>query len=432
MSEELDRGAMEPKRELSMMGADEAGGEHAQGAATSEAPASRGGSSVESGKYVAAGDGGSGRRLVGVVAIIVVAILVVSSGFLTNISLAGWSDMWNNLGLNKVITTTNVDQRILKEESLVIDVSKNTKPSVVSIGASRSLSQWFGGGEESQEQGIGTGFIISEDGLILTNKHVVADTSITYTVVTNDEKRYEVKNIYRDPVNDLAIIKIEASGLEPIELGDSGSLEVGQFVIAIGNALGEFSNTVTTGVVSGLGRSITAGSSSGQFQEQLDNVIQTDAAINSGNSGGPLLNSAGQVIGINTAVSTSGQNLGFAIPINDAKPILDEFKRTGKIAGPAYLGVSYQVVTQRTALLNEVPQGMYIQQVVAGSPAAEAGIQTGDIVTKIDDKDMRESNDLSTHIRSKKIGDTVKLTYWREGQDGTKTVEAKLIESPAQ
>lgn len=380
-------------------------------------------------KYVAAGSAnGNGKLLVGV-GLIVVAALLIGSGWLSHFSSSTLNDWWQNLVGTRV--TTNLDQRILKEESLVIDVAKQTKPSVVSIGATQEVSRLFGS-SQTEEQGIGTGFVISEDGLILTNKHVVSDTSTQYTVVTNDEKRYEVKKIYRDPSNDLALIKIEASGLTPIELGDSDKLEVGQFVMAIGNALGEFNNTVTTGVVSGLGRSITASSSGGGFQEQLDNVVQTDAAINSGNSGGPLLNSAGQVIGINTAVSTSGQNLGFAIPINDAKPILEEFRKTGRIAGAPYLGVSYQVVTQRTALLNEIPQGMYVQQVVSGSPAEAAGVKTGDIITKLDDKDMRESNDLSNFVKGKRIGDKVKVTVWREGQDEGVVLEATLGETPGQ
>ncbi|TSC53199.1 MAG: protease, partial [Microgenomates group bacterium LiPW_16] len=171
-------------------------------------------------------------------------------------------------------------------------------------------------GGEKVEQDIGTGFIILADGMIVTNKHVVADTSAKYRVITKDDKTYEVVKIYRDPVNDLAILKIEATGLKPVEMGDSSKLKVGQFVIAIGTALGEFRNTVTTGVISGLGRGITAGSPFEGYVERLDNVIQTDAAINPGNSGGPLLNSAGQVIGVNIAVAASGQNIGFAIPIN--------------------------------------------------------------------------------------------------------------------
>jgi serine protease Do len=330
----------------------------------------------------------------------------------------------------KVGNTINLDQRVVKEESLVIDVVKRTSPSVVSIAASQRLNDFFGNNSTNQVQGIGTGFIISENGLILTNKHVVSESDTKYTVITNDNKRYDVTNIYRDPANDLAIIKVNGDKLKPLEMGDSSKLEVGQFVIAIGNALGEFQNTVTTGVVSGLGRGITAQSQLGSFQESLEDLIQTDAAINPGNSGGPLLNSAGQVIGMNTAVSAQAQNIGFAIPINSAKAIVDQFNRTGRIQGPPYLGVGYRAISQRAAILNDVPQGMYINAVANGSPAAGTGLEVGDIITKIDDKEMKDGADLAETIRSKKIGDTVKLEYWRDGV--TKSTEAKLIEAPAE
>jgi len=196
------------------------------------------------------------------------------------------------------------NQKILNEESVVIDVAEKVSPSVVTVGISKTqktlqfpgFGQFFYFGlpqekEEKIEQDIATGFILTRDGLIVTNKHVVSDTSAKYRVITKDDKTYDVKKIYRDPTNDIAILKIDASGLLPVELGDSSKLKVGQFVIAIGTALGEFRHTVTTGVISGIGRSITAGSPLEGYVEQLDNVIQTDAAINPGNSGGPLLNS---------------------------------------------------------------------------------------------------------------------------------------------
>jgi S1-C subfamily serine protease len=357
--------------------------------------------------------------------ILILAILLVGSGWLSQLS-----GRLNNWVASLRTTTTTLNQKVVNEESLVIDVAKKTQPSVVSIGGSQTLSNFLGNGSDDQSQGIGTGFILNANGVILTNKHVVSDTTIKYSVVTNDGKKYDVKQIYRDPAHDLAIIKIDVTNLTPLEQGDSSKLQVGQFVIAIGNALGEFSNTVTTGVVSGLGRGITAGDPFGGFQERLDDVIQTDAAINPGNSGGPLLNSAGQVIGINTAVSSNAQNIGFAIPINVAKPVIDEFNRTGKIAGPPFLGVGYQVISQRAALLNSVPQGMYLTQIVSDSPAAKAGLQTGDIVTKIDGQKMTDTNDLAKVIQTKKIGDTVTLEYYRDGE--TKTTKATLVEAPAQ
>jgi S1-C subfamily serine protease len=231
---------------------------------------------------------------------------------------------------------------------VVIDVADRASPSVVTVSVKTprqrvlqfspfgGFSEGFRGGED---QDIGSGFVVSENGLIVTNKHVVSDTSATYKVITKEDKEYEVKEISRDPSNDIAVLKIDASSLKPIELGDSSDLKVGQFVIAIGTALGEFRHTVTTGVVSGLGRGITAGSSFEGYVERLDNVIQTDAAINPGNSGGPLLNSAGQVIGINVAIAEGANNIGFAIPVNIVKEALKVFNSTGKFPAKAFLGL---------------------------------------------------------------------------------------------
>lgn len=172
------------------------------------------------------------------------------------------------------------------------------------------------------EQNIGSGFVVSAKGIFITNKHVVADDNAEYIVITNDKKEYHVQQIYKDPLNDLALLKVDAKNLKPLTLGDSAKLELGQTVIAIGTPLGQFTNTVTSGIISGLGRGITAGSRYEGYVERLDNVIQTDAAINPGNSGGPLLNSNGEVIGINTAVASQGQNIGFAIPVNVIKDLL--------------------------------------------------------------------------------------------------------------
>ena len=202
-------------------------------------------------------------------------------------------------------------------------------------------------------------------------------------------------------------------------------------MVAIGTALGQFRNTVTQGVVSGLGRGITAGDSLQGYVEQLDNVIQTDAAINPGNSGGPLLNTNGQVIGINVAVAQGANNIGFAIPVNTVKASLTQFQATGKFIGKPYLGVEYQMVTEQSAVLNSVPQGAYVVSVVAGSPAEKAGVLTNDIITKIDGQSVTDpSTDFSKIIAGKKIGDTVKLDIYRNGQ--TVTVSATLSESPTQ
>lgn len=331
-------------------------------------------------------------------------------------------------------------QRILNEESVVIDVAENVSPSVITISISTTqktlelpgfgqLPFYFGvpqGTQQQIEQDIASGFVISQDGLIVTNKHVVSDTSAKYKVITKDDKTYEVEKIYRDPANDIAILKIDASGLKPVEMGDSGNLKVGQFVIAIGTALGEFRHTVTTGVISGIGRSITAGSPLEGYVEQLDNVIQTDAAINPGNSGGPLLNSAGQVIGINVAVSLEGQNIGFALPINIVKESIENFNKTGQFQR-AFLGVRYQMISRETAILNDVPEGAYIVEVVTGSPAEKAGIIKGDIITKFDGQAVREEDGgLAKLISKKKIGDVVKMTVWQEGKE--MELEVKLEE----
>ena len=191
---------------------------------------------------------------------------------------------------------------------------------------------------------------------------------------------------------------------------------MGQFAIAIGTALGSFRNTVTTGVISGLGRGITAGDAYQGYVEQLDNVIQTDAAINPGNSGGPLLNSSGQVIGINVAVAQGAQNIGFAIPVNVVKDALNQFKGAGRFIGKAYLGVEYQMIPKQTAILNNVPQGAYVVNVVTGSPAANAGIQPGDIITKMDAEELNETKPLSEVIKNKKAGDVLNIDIWRNGE----------------
>ncbi|MDP3888910.1 MAG: trypsin-like peptidase domain-containing protein [bacterium] len=324
-------------------------------------------------------------------------------------------------------------QRILNEESVVIDVAERVSPSVVTIGISKTSKTlefpsfddfFFGfpGGSPQQkeqkiEQDIATGFIITPDGLIVTNKHVVEDTSAKYKVITKDDKTYEVKKIYRDPSNDIAILKVDVSGLKPVEMGDSSKLKAGQFVIAIGTALGEFRHTVTTGVISGLGRGIIAGSPFEGSVEKLDDVIQTDAAINPGNSGGPLLNSSGQVIGVNAAVASEGQNVGFAIPINVIKASIENFNQTGQFSRP-YLGIRYIMVSQEVAIMNEIPEGAYVRQVIVDSPADKAGVKSGDILTHFDGRMINNTDEgLSKLISGKKVGDKVELTIWRDGKE---------------
>lgn len=329
-----------------------------------------------------------------------------------------------------------IDQRLLNEESVVINVAESVSPSVVTVAIQRreqrgfvfDVFEGFRQREESgQPRDIGTGFVVSEDGLIVTNKHVVSESGATYKVVTKDGTEYDVETISRDPSNDIAVLKINANGLTPLELGNSDDLRVGQFVVAIGTALGEFRHTVTTGVISGLGRGIAAGSAFEGFVERLDDVIQTDAAINPGNSGGPLLNSVGQVIGINVAVAAGAENIGFAIPVNVVKDALNQFQTTGSFAAKPFLGVQYQMISQQAAVLNDVPQGAYITDVVGGSPAEGAGIEVDDIITKFDGKDVRDENGgLAELISQKKPGDSVSFEVWRNGE--TLSLQATLSE----
>jgi len=354
---------------------------------------------------------------------IVVLVLAVLAG---NNNTENWQEKLAMIFKGEENSTSLVEQKLLKEENVVIDVAEKVSPSVVTVSVElpeRSFLQLspFGGFQQRTQGGeprdIGSGFIVDSEGLIVTNKHVVDQEGATYTVITQDDQEYEVQTISRDPSNDIAILKIDASGLPAAELGDSDNLKVGQFAIAIGTALGEFRHTVTTGVVSGLGRGITAGSAYEGFVERLDNVIQTDAAINPGNSGGPLINSAGQVIGVNVAVADGAENIGFAIPINVVKTGLTQFNDTGHFASKPFMGVEYQMIPRQTALLNDVPQGAYIINILDGSPADSAGLEPDDIVTEFDGTSLTDETDLADLIASKKAGDSVQIRIWRDGEE---------------
>lgn len=337
-------------------------------------------------------------------------------------------------GLDQV--TRQVRREVLREESVVIDVAQEVSPSVVTVAVQtpeRQILEFspFGGLRQRIEGGvqqdIGSGFIVSDEGLVITNKHVVSQDA-EYVVITQDGNEYEVTEINPDPANDLAILRIDANNLPAVELGDSTNLQVGQFVIAIGTALGEFRHTVTTGVVSGLGRGIVAGGVYEGYVEQLDNVIQTDAAINPGNSGGPLLNSAGQVIGVNVAVAAGAENIGFAIPVEVLKKALDEFEESGTFASKPFLGVTYQMISQQNAILNEVPQGAYITDVIPGSAADQAGVEIGDIITEFDGQRLADFEDgLAEVIEQYEVGQSVGLTIWRDGE--TQSLQATLSAS---
>lgn len=356
--------------------------------------------------------------------------LVLMAAFL----LGGWADRLGWLGkIEKTTGSGGIKTEIIDEESVVTKVVEKATPSVVTVSISKTgvvggmpdwdiFGNWFNLPQtkpqvQKIEQDIGTGFIISGDGLIVTNKHVVSDTSAKYKVVIGKDEVVEVKDIYRDPTNDLAILRVDKKGLPTVTLGNSDQLKVGQTVIAIGTALGEFRSTVTKGVISGLGRGITAGSPF-EGSEKLDNVIQTDAAINPGNSGGPLFNSSGEVIGVNVAVSQSGQNIGFALPINLVKDSINNFKTTGEFDRP-FLGVGYQMISRQSALLNDVPAGAFVKEVVEKSPAEKAGVKVEDIITEIDGKKLvdEKNTTLANLINNKKIGDSIAIKLWREGKE---------------
>jgi serine protease Do len=335
------------------------------------------------------------------------------------------------------------------QEQKVIDVVKENSPSVVSVVITKEVPVYstqylnpFGDdfflipqqkqtGTEKQQVGAGTGFIVSEDGLVLTNKHVVSDDTAEYTIVNSDGKEYSVKVLAKDPVQDLAIMKIQSSDrFKPLQLGNSADIQIGQSVIAIGNALGEFQNTVSVGVISGLGRTLVAsGGSIGT--ETLEDTIQTDAAINKGNSGGPLLNLRGEVIGINTAIASSGQSLGFAISIDKAKKDIEQVKTTAKISYP-YMGVRYIVLDEKIAKDKKlsVDYGALVGKgteanepaVTSGSPAEKAGIKENDIILEMGGEKVNKDNTLSKIISKYNPNDSVELKILRDGKEMIITV----------
>ncbi len=376
------------------------------------------------------------------VSIILFAVIVYAVAFT-------YGFLPKNLSFNPLVkpvqkASPEVAQTVVYEESTVTTVVEKSLPSVVTIGIQKTTTgrdtiqinpldpfqpfRRIPGESREVDQNIGSGFIVSADGLIITNKHVVSDSEAAYTVLTDDDKKFDVKQIYRDPLNDVAILKIDASGLRPLALADSNTLKLGQMAIAIGTPLGEFTNTVTAGIISGLGRGITAGSPFEGFVEKLDNIIQTDAAISPGNSGGPLLNSKGLVIGVNTAVSSEGQNIGFAIPSNVVKNVIDSFKKRGGTFERPYLGIRYRILSKTLAIQNELVEGAYVMDVMDGSPASKAGIKEGDVVTEMDGNKVAGNDDqlLTKLLLEKKVGDKIALKLWRDGSisDLAVTLEA--------
>jgi serine protease Do len=388
-----------------------------------------------------------------VVALILIAVL---SGF----SGAYLQDRNNNGNLISG-SVSNEKKVVTSQSELISQIAKTVGPSVVSVNvnitASSSSSSdsdgfgLFGFSQPEQEEAAGTGIILSSSGIIMTNRHVVPDgtTSVSITLSDGTELK-DVSVIGRTSDTDsldIAFLKVnnlEGHKLTPATVGDSSSVQVGDDVVAIGNALGQFQNTVTSGIISGYGRSVQASADDGSGDdgtgdstsntsdtENLDDLFQTDAAINEGNSGGPLVNLNGQVIGINTAIASDSQNIGFAIPINDVKGLITQVLKTGKFSRP-YLGVRYIPLTADVA--NEyslsVQNGAFIApssdatmpSVVAGSPAAAAGIQTNDVITALDGTNIDQTHDLTSLLDQHQPGDKVTLTILRNGKSMTITV----------
>lgn len=334
-------------------------------------------------------------------------------------------------------STENRLQIVSSEGELISEITKQVGPSVVSISVtSQTVGQGFFGLQEYEQEGAGTGVIISDDGIVITNRHVVDTGTKTVSVTLSDGTKLDnVEVIGRtaasDPL-DIAFLKInDTKGIKltPAKIGDSGTAEVGDRVIAIGNALGQFENTVTSGILSGYGRDIDA--QDGRNVESLQNLFQTDAAINPGNSGGPLMNLSGEVIGINVAVA-EGQNIGFAIPINDIKGLIASVQKNGKLERP-YLGLRYISLTDDVAYYYnlETKRGAYVapvsngqQSVISGSPAEKAGVKEKDIIVSINDVAIDEKNSLVSVLGRFSVGDTVKVKIVREGRE--MTVDVKL------
>lgn len=400
--------------------------------------------------------------------VVLVIVISVIFGFISGIVSVGffYSEIQNYLEKLNINLPSGEEEYIpqTSQEEATIKAVKEVSPVVVSIVISKDLpifeeyyydpfkeyEEFFGPspfefqvpqyrekGTEKREIGGGTGFIISEDGMILTNRHVVSDTEAEYTVFTNDGRKFSAKVLARDPVQDLSVLKIEqeketnnkgevvSKPFPTIKLGDSNKLQIGQTVIAIGNALGEFRNTVSVGVISGLGRTITA--SGGGMVETLEDIIQTDAAINKGNSGGPLLNLKGEVIGINTAMALEAQSIGFAIPINKAKKDIEQVKNLGKIVYP-FLGVRYVLVDEKVKEENNlsVDYGALIIRGEAGEPGVElgsaaqkAGLKEGDVVLMFNNEKITSENSLAKIIMKYNPGDRVVLRVLRGKEEMT-------------
>lgn len=343
------------------------------------------------------------------------------------------------------VTINKQDQDQARSESQLISaIAKKASPSVVSVNVIGQAQSARGFGSY-QQQSAGTGIIISDDGYVITNRHVVpAGTSKVSVTLSDGSELTDVTVVGRTSSSDsldIAFLKIgDTNGkkLQKASLGDSSKVQVGDKVVAIGNALGQFQNTVTSGIISGFGRDLQAGDGAGGDTESLQNLFQTDTAINEGNSGGPLLDINGEVIGINTAVAGgTAQNIGFAIPINDVKSLIQSVLQKGKLERP-YLGVRYVSLTDDVAYQYKLStkRGAYIlpaqngsPSVLPGSPADKAGLKEKDIITKVDGTTIDENNSLTSLIGRKSVGDTVTLTILRDNKEQTMRVTLQAYPS---
>lgn len=344
--------------------------------------------------------------------------------------------------------------QLVEDEIAVIEVVKRVQNSVVSVVVQKEVFspgqrildlgngvQIIVPGElESQGKqvvGKGSGFVVGKNGLIVTNKHVVSDKQADYHIIFNDGKKFEAKVVARDPFNDLALLKIKnpLNGLTTLSLGDSKKLLIGQTVIAIGNALGEFQNTVTKGVISAINRSILAIDENVGQTERLVKIIQTDAAINPGNSGGPLLNTVGEVIGINTAVNQGAENIGFAIPAEDIRFVLESYKKNGRIVRP-FIGIRYAAINKEVQTRLNLPydRGVILTSdpgqpaVIPGSPAEQVGLTEGDIILELNGIRIDENTDFAPLIRDFQVSDKIQLLVWKKSEGRERIVEVTLAE----
>lgn len=372
---------------------------------------------------------------------IIKSVVLIGLAFLSGLSGAAVFSAIEKSG-NSPVSDSNINTTtITTEGEAIAKVVEKVSPSVVSIvangtstGSNQGSSSWWFGGNNTQTyqtSSAGTGVIISSDGYIITNKHVIGNNTTSVAVITKDGTEYDnVKVVGRDPLNDIAFLKINnVSGLTAAQFGDSSSVVVGSRVIAIGNALGEYQNTVTSGIISGTGRTITAQVDSSST-ETLTNLLQTDAAINSGNSGGPLVSLDGKVIGINTAIIEDAQGIGFSIPTNETKGVMASVLKNGKVER-AYIGVRYITLTKAVAKENNlsVSEGAYLKSdstgpaIVSGSPADKAGLRDGDIITAVNGTKLSSSVQLSSLTSAMMPGDKATLTILRGSDTLTVTVE---------